>query len=81
MVINIEFIHSLKDNLLQKRRILDIGLLKRGLNNPSGNRKDKKILQFPVLRGEMDSADVGRRHLECRMRKGVCGKKVFKFIN
>lgn len=81
MVINIEFFHSLMDNLLQERGILDIGFLKRGLNYPSGDGQDKKIFQFPVLRGKMDSADVGRRHLERRMRKWVCGKKFFDFIN
>ena len=59
MVINIEFFHSPLDNLLQERGILDIDLLKRGLNNSSGNRKDKMILQFPVIRRKMDSADVG----------------------
>jgi hypothetical protein len=80
MVINIESFHSSLEYFLEERGILDVGLLKRGLNNPSRNRKHKMILKLSILRGKMDSTDVGRGHLDCRMRKGVCGEKVFEFM-
>jgi len=81
MVVNIEFIHTRLDDLLQERDILDIGFLERRLNDSARNRKDKMILQFPVFGGKMNSADIGRCDLERGMGKGVCGKKVFEFLD
>ena len=79
MVVHVIFFHSFLDSLQQERGILDIGPLKGGLNDPSWNRKDKMILQFPILHRELNAADVGRRHLDGRMGKGMCDKEIFEF--
>jgi len=81
VVIGAEFFYSFPYLFLKKKQVFNVCLLKGRLYGSPRKRENEMTLQFFILGGKMNPADIGGGDLEGRMREWVLGEKNLKFID